>query len=214
MIFKDRESAANQLIPKLQKFKNDNPLIVGIPRGAMPMAKIIADSLGADLSAVLVHKIPHPFNVEFAIGSIGISGKIHLQPYAKNNDIPEDYIRGATKIQFRTLKERQKRYGLENLTMKDRTVILVDDGIATGATVIGAISEVRALGAKKVILAAAVSSSDAASEIKHLVDDFIVLDIPPGFYSVGQFFSYFPQVSDQEVISILHGESKYHGLVW
>lgn len=214
MIFRDRESAAYQLVPKLQKYKNENPLIVGIPRGAMPMAKIIADSLGSELSAVLVHKIPHPFNVEFAIGSIGISGKIHLQPYAKYNDIPDDYIKGAAEIQLRNLREREKNYGLEKLNMKDRTVILVDDGIATGATVIGAISEVRELGAKKVVLAAAVSSSDAGYEIERLVDDFVVLDIPEGFFSVGQFFSNFPQVSDHEVISILRGESKYHGLVW
>lgn len=208
MVFKDREAAAYKLIQKLEKYRGKNTIVAGIPRGAMPMAKIIADALGAELAAVLVHKIPHPDNEEFAIGSIGISGNIHRLDYVKHYAISESYIQSAAKKQLETLKNRQRKYGLGELKMKDRIVIIVDDGIATGATTLGAISEVRAQGASQIILAAAVSSAEAAEEIKPLVDEFIVLDIPMSFYAVGQFFNDFPQVTDDDVVEILHGENR------
>lgn len=210
MMFKDRESAAYLLLEKLEKYRGKNPIVAGIPRGAMPMAKIIADGLGAELSAVLVHKIPHPENEEFAIGSIGISGKIHRLPYVSQYGISESYIQSAAKTQLETLKKRQSKYGLAEINMKDRIVIIVDDGIATGATTIGAISEVRSLGASKIVLATAVSSVSAAAEIKSLVDDFIVLDVPRNLFAVGQFFSHFPQVTDDVVVELLHGETQAH----
>ncbi len=210
MIFTDRESAAYLLLEKLQRYGGKKPIVAGIPRGAMPMAKIIADGLGAEISAVLVHKIPHPDNEEYAIGSIGISGNINLLPQAAEDGISESYIQTAAKRQLETLKKRQSKYGLEKINMKDRTVIIVDDGIATGATTIGAIAEVRAQGASKIVLATAVSSTSAAAEIKSLVDEFIALDIPRNLYAVGQFFAHFPQVTDDDVVRLLHGESSAH----
>lgn len=208
MVFKDRESAAFQLLEKLNKYRGKNPIVAGIPRGAMPMAKIIADGLGAEVGAVLVHKIPHPDSQEFAIGCVGISGNIHRLPYVKQYQIAESYIQSIAKKQLETLKQRQSMYGLGELKMKDRIVIIVDDGIATGATTICAIAEVRSLGASKIILAAAVSASEAAAQIKPLVDEFIVLDIPRGFFAVGQFFLFFPQITDDEVVEILHGDGE------
>lgn len=210
MVFRDREEAAYLLLEKLTKFKDQNPIVAGIPRGAMPMAKIIADGLGAEMSAVLVHKIPHPENEEFAIGCVGISGGIHLNPYVENSGISESYIKAAAKKQLGVLKERQRKYGLGEIQMKDRIVILVDDGIATGATTLGAIAEVRSAGASKIILAAAVSSRSAAAEIKKLVDELIILDIPLGFFAVAQFFANFPQVTDDEVVKMLHHETSAH----
>lgn len=202
MVFKDREAAAFQLLAKLEKYKGKNVVVLGIPRGAMPMAKIIADGLGAELGAVLVHKIPHPTSGEYAIGSVGISGNIHRSPVVDDEQISESYIQAAAMKQLTTLKERQKKYGLAKLNLKDKIVIIVDDGIATGETTIGAISEVDAEGAREIVLAAAVSASTAAKKIKPLVDDFVVLDIPSSFYAVGQFFLNFPQVTDEEVIRL------------
>lgn len=205
MLFKDREDAAFQLLKKLEKYKGKNVIVAGIPRGAMPMAKIIADGLGAELGAVLVHKIPHPESSEFAIGCVGISGNIHRSDHVASDLIPESYIQAAAMKQLATLKERQRKYGLGKLDMKNRIVIIVDDGIATGETTIGAISEVKSQGAQKIILASAVSASTAARKIKTLVDEFIVLDIPEGFFAVGQFFLNFPQVTDEDVVGMLHG---------
>jgi len=206
--FKNRESAAYELLPSLEKFRDKNPMILGIPRGAIPMAKIIADGLGAELSVVLIHKIPHPIDEEFAIGSVGISGKIQLQSYAHQFHIPESYIQSAAEEQIKILRKRLHKYGLPPLNLKGRTVIIVDDGIATGATVIAAIEEVRALGAGFIVVATPVSSIGAAEQIENLVDEFISISIPEGFYAVGQFYSYFPQVSDEEVVGLLQAEHR------
>lgn len=206
MYFKNRESAAQQLLLKLMKYREEDPVVMGIPRGAMPMAKIIAVGLGAELSAVLVHKIPHPDNEEFAIGCIGISGKVYRLPYVKNFAIPETYINQTAGEIHLKLKKRQAEYGLENLNLEGRTVIIVDDGIATGATTECAISEVRMSGARKIVLAAPIAARDAAKKLMPLVDELVVLDIPFGFFGVAQFYSSFPQVSDEEVIHLLHGD--------
>lgn len=205
MNFRDRETAARLLLEKLKSYQGTNPIVAGIPRGAMPMAKIIADGLQGELTAVLVHKIPHPTNVEFAIGCVGISGHIHRSSYVDEYAVPESYIQAKAKEQLADLKSRQKNYGLVIPNMADRIVIIVDDGIATGATTKCAIHEVRSQQPAFVVLAAAVSARDSALELKSLVDDFIVLDTPRNFFSVGQFFEYFPQVSDAEVLEVLHG---------
>jgi predicted phosphoribosyltransferase len=207
MVFKDREEAAYLLLLKLKKYQGQDIVVFGIPRGAMPMAKIIADGLGAPLNAVLVHKIPHPDSSEFAVGCVGISGTIHRLSYVKNYHIPESYIQSAAKIQLEVLAQRRKKYGLVELSIKDKTVILVDDGIATGATTICAISEIRSKGASKIILATAVSTSEASKKIIPMVDEFIALDIPAGFYSVSQFFLNFPQVTDEEVVALLQSQT-------
>ncbi|MFA6239115.1 MAG: phosphoribosyltransferase family protein [Bacteriovorax sp.] len=207
MRFKNRESAAYLLLEKLEKYRGLNPVVAGIPRGAMPMAKIIAEGLCAELSVVLVHKIPHPDNEEFAIGSVGISGKI-FSSSLEEFGVSEPYIQSAAKKQLEVLKKRQKMYGLAEFNLKNRVVIIVDDGIATGATTIGAIYEVRAQGASQIILATAVASPFAATKIRPMVDEFIALDIPRDLHAVGQFFDDFPQVSDDTVVELLHGESR------
>lgn len=207
MNFKNRESAAYLLLEKLRSYMDKNPIVAGIPRGAMPMAKIIADGLRGELTAILVHKIPSYENREFAIGCVGLSGHIHRNSYVYEAGISEAYIQSTAKKMLESLKERQKAYGLKVRNMADRTVIIVDDGIATGATTKCAIYEARSQKPAKLVLAAAVSALDSAYEIKRLVDDFVVLDTPRNFFSVGQFFSSFPQVSDEEVLEILHGSS-------
>lgn len=208
MYFKDRESAALKLLPLLEKYQKDDPIVLGIPRGAMPMAKIISVGLGAELSALLVHKIPHPENEELAIGCIGISGKIYNLPYVKQLLIPESYIHAVGKRILLELKERQRKYGLPELNLKNRTVIIVDDGIATGATTECAISEVRSAGASQVILATPVATKEAVKKLKSVVDELVVLAVPAEFYGVGQFFYTFPQVTDEEVIELLHGDER------
>lgn len=204
MSFENRETAAYQLLNKLMPYKGKNPLVAGIPRGAMPMAKIIAEGLQGELSTVLVHKIPAPDNQEFAIGCVGLSGKIqslsHAQIYST-----ETYLEAAAQKQLKVLKERQKLYGLHELNYKNRVVIIVDDGIATGATTICAVGEVRSQSPEKIILATPVSSIDAAEKIKSLVEELVVLDLPEMMFSIGEFYESFPQVSDHEVIAMLKG---------
>lgn len=205
-MFKDREEAANLLLKKLKKYKGLNPLVVGIPRGAMPMAKIIAQGLSGELGAVLIHKIPAPGQEELAIGSVGLSGVIYPLPANKYLHVSEEYLQAEAARQVANLLKRKKRFHLPELKCEGRLVIIVDDGIATGATAIGAIKELRSQKPKKLILAAAVVPSSTAIALKKEVDEFIVLDEPKFFHAVSQFFENFEQVTDEQVIEILHGE--------
>lgn len=208
MILKNRDEAAQLLLQKLMKYKNQNPLVLGIPRGAMPMAKIIAEGLGGELNAVLVHKIPFPFEKEVAIGSVGLSGKVFRLPRLEFYDISDSYIESEAKKQLAVLKKRKEMFQLPELQCQGRIVIIVDDGIATGATAIGAIEEIRSQNPKKVILAAGVVARSTAATIRSMVDEFIVLEEPDGFFAVSQYFADFSEVKDEDVVEILKGRRK------
>lgn len=207
MILKDREEAGRLLCKRLERYKNIEKLaVLGIPRGAMSMAQIIARELAGELGAVLVHKIGAPGNEEFAIGCVGLSGHIYRSPYASSHGISEKYIEEEAQRQLKVLWRRQQDYGIPKQRLNGKTVIIVDDGISTGATTLCAVHEVKALGASKVVLACAVSSRDAARHLREVVDEFIALDTPADFFIVGQFFSDFRQVSDEEVVEIFNAE--------
>jgi putative phosphoribosyl transferase len=214
MMFENRKNAAILLLDKLKHYKGKNAIIAGIPRGAMPMAKILADGLQGELSAVLVHKIPSPSSEELAIGCVGVSGHIHLLSYVENYSISSSYIAAKAREQLKILNERRERYGLKIPDYKNRIVIIVDDGIATGATTMCAIHEVRSSSPQKIILATAVASSPTAEQLRPLVDEFIALYLPQNMYSIGQFYEKFPQVTDEEVVEMLHekgGVHEYYG---
>ena len=202
MIFKDREQAAQLLLTKLAKYNQQHVVVAGIPRGAMPMASIIAHGLGGELTAVLVHKIPHPLNEELAIGSVGISGHVHWLPYLERYSLPESYIQTAAQEQLQLLKKRQLKYSLGAPPFKNRIVIIVDDGVATGATTLGAVSEVKTYSPQKLVLATPVASHEAAAFLTPIVDELITLDIPRNMASIGQFYRHFPQVSEEEVLQL------------
>lgn len=191
------------LTKRLVKYKDSNPLVLGIPRGAMPMAKIIAEGLNGELGAVLIHKIPAPYQKELAIGSVGITGKVFRLPIVEFYEVSDAYMEHEAQRQLEVLKKRKEKFQLPDLNCKDRVVIIVDDGIATGATVLGAIHEVRSQKPKKIILATGVVARVTATEIRSLVDDFIALEEPEGFFAVSQFFSDFSEVTDEDVVKIL-----------
>jgi putative phosphoribosyl transferase len=202
MKFKNRAEAAILLAKKLEIYRDKNPLVLGIPRGGMPMAKIVADDLNGELGGILVHKIPSPDNEEFAIAAIGLSGEIQRQPYLASYPISEEYLKAAAQKQLAVLQARYKRYGFSQPNYHHRIVIIVDDGIATGATVLAAIYEVRLQHPKKIIVAATVASEDSAEKIRAVADELVVLDTPEPFHAVGNFFVDFSEVTDEEVMAI------------
>lgn len=204
MMFTNRIFAAELLLKRLSEYKNKNIIVAGIPRGAMPMAKVIADGLHAELTALLVHKISAPENEEFAIGCVGLSGHMHFLSHAGRYSISKTYLQNLGNEELSVLEKRKQKYGLGEINCKGKTVIIVDDGIATGATIHCAIHEIRSQSPKQIILATPVASSDAVLEIESLVDDLIVLYVPSVMFSIGEFYEHFPQVSDSEVINILH----------
>nr|BFD60349.1 phosphoribosyltransferase family protein [Bdellovibrio sp. CKG001]BFD66045.1 phosphoribosyltransferase family protein [Bdellovibrio sp. HAGR004] len=202
-MLESREDAARLLLKRLLKFKGQNPLVLGIPRGAMPMAKIIAEGLNGELGAVLIHKIPAPYQRELAIGSVGLSGKIFRLPMLDAYEVSDSYIERESKKQIETLQRRKSMFNLPDLNCNDRIVIIVDDGIATGATAIGAIQEVREQKPKRLIFAAGVVARSTAATIRSMVDEFIVEEEPDGFFAVSQFFVDFSEVTDEDVVALL-----------
>jgi putative phosphoribosyl transferase len=204
MRFKSREHAAQQLIEKLRPiYLHQNPLVLGIPRGAVSMARIIADALGGELDIVLVRKLRHPDQPEFAIGAIDETGHAFLAEWAA--DVDPQVIEAEKQRQLKVLRERRARYTAmrEPIDAYDRIAIVVDDGIATGSTMTAALRALRGRGARKLIGAVAVASPDAVRAVLQECDSMVCLKISANFFAVGQFFEDFSQVSDLDVIAAL-----------
>lgn len=204
-MFRDRNDAATQLAKKLDHYRDCHPLILAIPRGAVPMGKMIADTLSGDLDVVLVRKLRAPGNPEFAIGSIDESGWTYLADYAGQFVHDPQYIEAEKAFQLKTMQDRRKQYTpiRPPFDPENRIVIVIDDGLATGSTMIAALHALKAKHPKKLICAVPVAPPDTLEKIKPYADEIICLDSPHDFYAVGQFYQDFPQVSDEEVIQSL-----------
>jgi putative phosphoribosyl transferase len=208
MRFKDRRHAAQLLAERLRvRFKNKNPLVLGVPRGAVPMAKLIADALGGELDVVLVHKLTHPEQPELAIGAIDEQGQVYISEWAA--DLDPAYLEAEKQHQLAVLAKRRATYtpARQPIDPEGRIVIVVDDGIATGSTMTAALRALRGRKPKQLVGAVAVASPQAARAMRHECDAMVCLHIPAEFYAVGQFFDDFDQVSDEEVIATLKQDS-------
>ena len=204
MRFQSRAHAAELLAQRLLiAYRNKNPLVLGVPRGAVPMASIIADALGGELDVVLVHKLSHPEQTELAIGAIDEAGNAFVSEWAE--DLDPAYLAAEKKRQLSLLRERRARYTPLRAPVDPtgRVVIVVDDGIATGSTMTAALRAVRARKPRKLVGAVAVASLDAARAMERECDAMVCLYVPAEFYAVGQFFDDFQQVTDEDVIASL-----------
>lgn len=204
MRFRSREHAAQLLAEKLTAdYKNRNPLVLGIPRGALPMAEIIANALGGELDVLLVHKLSHPEQPEFAIGAVDESGNTYFAEWA--TEVDSEVLKEEKQRQLAVLRRRRAQYTplRPPIDPRGRIAIVVDDGIATGSTMIAALRAVRAKKPKKLICAVAVASPRAARAISREADAMVCLTTPAEFFAVGQFFEDFAQVTDQDVVDIL-----------
>lgn len=204
-MFRDREDAARRLAEALEQYRGQNPLVLAIPRGAVPMAKIIADALGGEVDVVLVRKLRAPGNPEFAIGSVDETGWTYLGDYAERAGGSLQYIEAEKEAQLKVMRERRASYTPIRAPHdpSGRIVIVVDDGLATGSTMIAALHALRAKSPKKLICAVPVAPPDTLAKVKPYADEVVCLSAPPMFYAVGQFYASFPQVSDEEVIKLL-----------
>jgi predicted phosphoribosyltransferase len=203
--FRNRIEAAKLLAKRLEAYRGQNPLVLGIPRGAVPMARVIAESLKGQLDVVLVHKLGAPFQEEFAIGSVSERGDVHLSEEVELYGIEKSYIDQEVARQLDVLRRRRAAYTPVRppISPTDRIVIVVDNGIATGWTMIAALRSVRPQKPKKLIAAMAVAPAQAVAVMKREADEVVCLGTPASFYAVGQFFADFSQVTDEEVTEIL-----------
>lgn len=209
MIFANRVAAAKQLVQALSEYRGKNPLVLAIPRGAVPMARIIADELGGEMDVVLVRKLRAPGNPEFAIGSVDESGWAYIADYAAGVGADEDYLKSETATQMETMKRRRAQYTPVRppIDPAGRIVIVIDDGLATGSTMIAALHALRAKKPSQLICAVPVAPPDTLEKIRGSADRVVCLSAPENFRAVGQFYMDFPQVEDDEVIAILASSS-------
>jgi putative phosphoribosyl transferase len=205
--FADRIEAADILAKRLEMYRGWNPLVLGIPRGAVPMARVIAEALDGEVDVVLVHKLGAPFQPEFAIGSVGESGELYLGDAVEQYRIPRDYIDREMSAQMETLRRRRALYtpGRRPISPTGRIAIVVDDGVATGWTMIAALRATRAQGPAKLVAAMAVAPRHALAIMEQEADEVVCLEKPETFFAVGQFFADFREVKDEEVQEILAG---------
>ncbi|MEF3062824.1 phosphoribosyltransferase family protein [Ralstonia solanacearum] len=205
MRFKDRSDAARLLAAALEKYKGTHPLVLAIPRGAVPMGRIIAAALDGDLDVVLVRKLGAPFNPELAIGAIDESGWSHIAPYAARVGADTPYLEREQTEQLAVLQRRRAIYTPTRspIDARDRVVIVVDDGLATGASMKAALHAVRQQHPKRLVCAVPVAAPESLDSIRPLADDVVCLYAPPGFRAVGLHYEAFPQVEDAEVCACL-----------
>jgi putative phosphoribosyl transferase len=207
-VFRNREEAAQRIAGRLVSYRGQNPLVLAIPRGGVPMGRVVADALEGELDVVLVHKLGAPGNPEYAIGSVDESGHIEVTGAVARYGIGRDYIDREAREQLVRMSERRALYGRPPAQVEGRTVIVVDDGVATGSTLLAALKSLRARGPARLIAAVGVAPPEAVGRLEAAADEVICLDTPADFYAVGQFFREFDQVSDDEVIRLLGGGRK------
>lgn len=209
-MFLDRKDAGAQLAEKLDAYKDGKDcIILALPRGGVVTGFEIARRLNMSLDIIIVRKIGFPGQPELGIGAVSETGTVYLNREiislygVRNKYIDEETARQKDEI-LRRVRFYRKGKGISGL--KGKTVILVDDGVATGATVKAAIQTLRREGIKKLVLAIPVSPPDTAEELNEMVDEFICIEIPSYFGAVGSHYSDFTQVSDEEVVKLLESQ--------
>ncbi len=208
--FKDRFDAAQQLAEKLKDYTdNPNTIIIAIPRGGLQLGSVLSQKLHLPLDVIFTKKIGYPGNPEYAIGAISSTHAFINEPYA-SHPILKNYIAQETESIRKLLRERAHNYrgDVPAPNLKDKTVIVVDDGVATGSTLLATLALIKQDTPKKIIVALPVCPENTLALIKEQVDEVVCLLVPEVFFSVGQFYEKFGQVDDQEAIELL--KNAYH----
>ncbi len=207
VLFRDQVSAGERLAKELEEYKNKKAVILAIPRGGVATGYGLAKKLNLPVDVIVTRKIGAPDNPELAIGAVGeTKGSLWLNKQLVSQlGVSKDYLQSEIKIQKLEIKRRERVYrqGKGALELKNKVVILVDDGIATGATMIAAIREVRNMKPEKIVVAIPVAPPETVEELKKEADEVICLQTPRLFFAVGQWYENFKQYSDEEVIKFI-----------
>ena len=201
MYFADRYAAARQLASHLEKYKHENGIILAVPRGGVPTGYYLAKHLDFPLDLLMTQKMRHPLQEDYAIGAVGLEHSIIEQPMGVSPEYIEQEI---SRIRLE-LAERYKTFmgTREPASLLNKTVIITDDGMTTGRTMLAAIKMLKGRHPKRLVLAVPVASRQAALRVKQEVDDFICLYTPASFTGVGRFYADFSQTTDEEVMRLL-----------
>lgn len=208
-MFKDRKDAGLKLGEALKAYQKDNPLIIGIPRGGIETAYYVAQKLKAEMVPVISRKLGYPFNPEFAMGAVAEDGSLYMSPMASSRvnqiQIAEILLKEKHEIRRRIELLRQ---GKPLPVMKGKTVIVVDDGIATGATLFATLELVKKLKPGKLIVAAPIGGPETLLQLENLANKVLVLETPPDFYAVSQGYEFFKNLSDEEALEFIKRHRK------
>ena len=206
-VFADRQEAGRLLADELHKYKRrEDVVVLGLPRGGVPVAREVARALHAPLDVLIVRKLSAPGQEELAIGAIGEGGvRVLNEELVRSLMIGAGEIARIAALEEKELRRRVSAYrkGHEALDVENKTAIVVDDGVATGATMRAGLQAVRAMGASKVVAAAPVGAADSVASLETEADEVVVLETPAWFSAVGQWYENFDQTSDDEVRAIL-----------
>lgn len=205
-MFVDRKDAGKKLAVQLAQFKHEDTIILAVPRGGIVTAYEAIKKYGFSWDLIIPRKIGIPYNKEIAIGAVTSDGTYFVdEKYVNMLNISDDYIQNEVVEQINEINRRLEKYkgNKEFPLVKNKTVIIVDDGIATGFTILAGIKSVKEHGAKKVVVAVPVAPLDTVDQLKDSVDEVICLLIPDEFYAVGLYYENFEQVTDEEVFNII-----------
>ncbi len=211
MLFKNRIEAGKELAKRLKELNLKNPLVLALPRGGVPVGYEIAKELNASLDILFIKKIPSPANEEAAIGSVSESGLVFVNKEAldmlnqKGILVDEKYIQEKAIEKIQEMARKREKYNIEPIPIEDKDVIIVDDGIATGASMYLAANTVIREYPNSITIAAPVAPGDekVLDMLRKVSNNLVILHTPPMFMSVGQWYEDFHQLSDEEVIEYL-----------
>lgn len=204
-MFRDRRDAGRQLGQLLLGLRELRPIVLGLPRGGVPVAAEVAQALGAPLDVLVVRKIGAPWQPEFAVGALA-RGVVHLDPSSLAMlGVSERDLAPTIRAESEELERRERLYRGDRpaLDVRDRTVIVVDDGLATGQTAMAALTLLRRLGARRLVLALPVGGPDTRARMSGFADEVVCLSMPPGFHAVSEGYRDFSPTSDAEVLACL-----------
>jgi predicted phosphoribosyltransferase len=208
-MYKDRIDAGLKLAECLGAYRGmPEAVVLGLPRGGVPVAKVVADHLGLPLDIFVVRKLGVPWHKEVAMGAVAEGGfKLLNRDYIDEIGVDDTELDEVLREETRELKRREQvfRRGRQRISLSDKVILVIDDGLATGATMKVAIAAIRTEHPRKVVVGVPVSPTDTASEIKALADEFFCPEITPYFWGVGGAYESFPQLSDEQVTGIMLG---------
>lgn len=201
-MFRNREDAGRRLASRLKGRPWRKPVVLGIPRGGLVIGAVLARELQADLDVILARKLRAPGQPELALGALAETGEVLLNEEVYDRlEVSDTYLAKETKEQLAELKQRQKLFRSlrPRVSLEGRSVVVTDDGIATGSTMLAALKAIRDQKPTEVVVAVPVASPSRLKEVQRWCDEVVCLLRPESFWAIGQFYEDFTQVTDEEV---------------